>query len=376
MRGRETSLCLFLLLLLPLPRGAFAGKGRDSVLGYSLGLLLYILPGLVSWATHSLQYFHTAVSNPEPGLPAYASVGYLDDNLFVECDSDSGLFKPRAQWIKDNVGADYWESGTKLGIAQQQVFRTSMRILMERYNQTGGFHTLQRRSGCEIRKDGSIGGSRQLAYDGDDFLSFDMNTSTWVAAVKEAEITQRRWNADTADLQYRKQYTEKECIEWLRKYHRYGKEALQGREPAAVEVSGKATPDGLTRRSCRVYGFYPRDIAVTWMKNGETREQETQRGDILPSGDGTYQIQATLEIDPKEGGRYSCLVDHSSLLEPFNVFWEPKSNVIPIVAGVIMVAAVLAAIVGIIIWRKIGSGKKGAGYLPPGSHRLEKSPRK
>uniref|UniRef100_A0A8C3P6F1 Ig-like domain-containing protein n=1 Tax=Chrysemys picta bellii TaxID=8478 RepID=A0A8C3P6F1_CHRPI len=272
-------------------------------------------------ATHSLRYFHTAVSDPEPGLPAYVSVGYLDDNLFVECDSDSGRYKPRAQWIKDNVGADYWERGTKRGIAQVQAFGIGMRILMERYNQTGGFHTLQRRSGCEIREDGSIGGSRQLAYDGDDFISFDMNTYTWVAAVKEAEITQRRWNEDTADLQYRKQYTEKGCIEWLRKYQQYGKEALQGREPAAVEVLGKATPDGLTRLSCRVYGFYPRDIAVTWMKNGEMREQETQRGDILPSGDGTYQIQATLEIDPKEGGRYSCLVDHNSLTKPLNVFW-------------------------------------------------------
>ncbi|XP_077688963.1 major histocompatibility complex class I-related protein 1-like [Eretmochelys imbricata] len=319
-------------------------------------------------ATHSLRYFVTAVSDPEPGLPAYVSVGYLNDNPFVECDSDSGLYQPRAQWIKDNVDADYWERGTNRGITKQQVYKGNIRILMERYNQTGGFHTLQHKSGCEIREDGSIGGFRQFAYDGDDFLSFDMNTYTWVAAVKEAEITQRRWNEDTADLQYRKQYTEKECIEWLTKYRQYGKEALQEREPAAVEVSSKATPDRLTSLSCRVYGFYPRDIAVTWMKNGKMREQETQRGDILPSGDGTYQIQATLEIDPKEGGRYSCLVDHNSLPEPLNVFWEPKSNVIPIVAGVIgaLVAAIVTAVVGIIIWRKIGSGKKGADYSPPG----------
>uniref|UniRef100_A0A674J7X4 MHC class I-like antigen recognition-like domain-containing protein n=1 Tax=Terrapene triunguis TaxID=2587831 RepID=A0A674J7X4_9SAUR len=149
-------------------------------------------------STHSLRYFRTAVSDPEPGLPAYVSVAYLDDNL--------------CQWIKDNVGADYWESGTKRGIAKQEWSRTSMRNIMKRYNQTGGFHTLQRRSGCEIREDGSIGGSRQLAYDGDDFLRFDMNTYTWVVAVKEAEITQCRRNEETADLQYRKQYTEKDVL--------------------------------------------------------------------------------------------------------------------------------------------------------------------
>uniref|UniRef100_A0A674J5W9 MHC class I-like antigen recognition-like domain-containing protein n=1 Tax=Terrapene triunguis TaxID=2587831 RepID=A0A674J5W9_9SAUR len=121
--------------------------------------LLFCLNGslVLQQTTHSLRYFRTAVSDPEPGLPAYVSAQAL------VCVS--------------------------------------------------GFHTLQRRSGCEIREDGSIGGSRQLAYDGDDFLRFDMNTYTWVVAVKEAEITQCRRNEET----------------WLTKSHQYGKEALQGR---------------------------------------------------------------------------------------------------------------------------------------------------
>uniref|UniRef100_A0A674J968 MHC class I-like antigen recognition-like domain-containing protein n=1 Tax=Terrapene triunguis TaxID=2587831 RepID=A0A674J968_9SAUR len=124
--------------------------------------LLFCLNGslVLQQTTHSLRYFRTAVSDPEPGLPAYVSAQAL------VCVS--------------------------------------------------GFHTLQRRSGCEIREDGSIGGSRQLAYDGDDFLRFDMNTYTWVVAVKEAEITQCRRNEETADLQYRKQYTEKDVLSEVR----------------------------------------------------------------------------------------------------------------------------------------------------------------
>ncbi|XP_067406539.1 major histocompatibility complex class I-related gene protein-like [Emydura macquarii macquarii] len=297
--------------------------GARGVWGAGLCWLLLLgaaaSPGPAS--AHSLRYFYTAISDPEPGLPAYVSVGYLDDLLFVECDSHSGLYKPRAQWIKDNVGADYWESGTKRGVAKQQWFEVVTRIVMERYNQSGGTHAFQYKSGCEIRQDGSTAGFRQFAYDGKDFLSFDLDTATWIAAAKEAEITQRRWNADPADLQYRKHYTEKECVEWLTKYQHYGKEALQRREPTAVEVSDQATPDGLTRLSCRVYGFYPRDIAVTWMKNGAMGEHETWREDILPSGDGTYQVRAVTKIDLEEGGRYSCHVAHCSLPEPLNVLW-------------------------------------------------------
>uniref|UniRef100_A0A8C8SIV1 Ig-like domain-containing protein n=1 Tax=Pelusios castaneus TaxID=367368 RepID=A0A8C8SIV1_9SAUR len=323
-------------------------------------------------SAHSLQYFVTAVSDPAPGLPAYVSLGYLDDHVFVEFDSENRLYKTRARWIEDNVGADYWESGTKRGVVKQDVYRVNVRTVMKRYNQTGGKSEGQNQPTGLMEGDiyrvgnGSTAGFLQFAYDGKDFLSFDMDTYTWIATAREAEITQRRWNGDTAILQYQKHYTAKQCIDWLTKYWQFGKEALQRREPTAVLVSDQAAPDGLPRLSCRVYGFYPRDIAVTWMKNGEMRKQETQRGDVLPSGDGTYQVQASMEIDVKEGGRYACHVDHSSLLRPRIVPWEPRTNWIPIVAvlAVLMAAALFA--VGFILRRRLrsGTGPWVGGFLP------------
>uniref|UniRef100_A0A8C3SIJ3 Ig-like domain-containing protein n=1 Tax=Chelydra serpentina TaxID=8475 RepID=A0A8C3SIJ3_CHESE len=261
------------------------------------------------------------------GLPGFLSINHSfrsDGHSSYSCSSMNSSSRPSIVWAPAvhlraypciHVGTPLYSvthSSHNLSLQPSPLYQELRKW---------GFHTLQYKSSCEIQEDGSIGGFLQYAYEGGDFLSFDMNTYTWVAAAKKAEITQRRWNEDAAFLQVVKYYIEKECIEWLMKYQQYGKEALRRREPAAVEVSGKATPDGLTSLFCRVYGFYPRDITVTWMENGEMREQETQRGDILPSGDGTYQIQATLEIDPKEGGRYSCLVDHNSLPEPLNVFW-------------------------------------------------------
>uniref|UniRef100_A0A8C3SEG5 Ig-like domain-containing protein n=1 Tax=Chelydra serpentina TaxID=8475 RepID=A0A8C3SEG5_CHESE len=79
--------------------------------------------------------------------------------------------------------------------------------------------------------------------------------------------------------------------------------------------------DGLTTLSCKVSGFYPWDITVTWLKNGESKQQDTYSEGILPNGDGTYQTWVTMEIDPKIKAHYSCHVEHESLLEPLSVSW-------------------------------------------------------
>lgn len=49
---------------------------------------------------------------------------------------------------------------------------------------------------------------------------------------------------------------------------------------------------------------------MTWMKNGEEIVQEIDYGDILPSGDGTYQTWASVELDPQSSNLYSCHVEH------------------------------------------------------------------
>lgn len=91
-----------------------------------------------------------------------------------------------------------------------------------------------------------------------------------------------------------------------------------------ARVSDRSSHDGLTTLSCKVSGFYPRDITVTWLRNGESRQQETYSEGILPSGDGTYQTWVTMEIDPKIKAHYSCHVEHEGLLEPLSVSWSKE----------------------------------------------------
>ncbi|XP_015683740.1 HLA class I histocompatibility antigen, B-40 alpha chain-like [Protobothrops mucrosquamatus] len=179
-------------------------------------------------SSHSLKYFSTAISDPSQGLPHFVIMGLVDGQVFVHYDSNSRRMEPRVSWM-EKVGKEkpqYWDRNTKLSYSNEEAFRRRLETLRLRYNQSEGFHTLQTMCGCELQADGNKGGFMQHGYNGRTFITFDKETLTWVAPVPQAQITQRKWDADPAQNQYSKAYLEKECIEWLEKYLSYGKETL------------------------------------------------------------------------------------------------------------------------------------------------------
>uniref|UniRef100_A0A2K6NB40 MHC class I-like antigen recognition-like domain-containing protein n=1 Tax=Rhinopithecus roxellana TaxID=61622 RepID=A0A2K6NB40_RHIRO len=104
--------------------------------------LLLLLSGALTltetWAgSHSLRYFHTAVSRPGRGEPHFIAVGYVDDTQFLRFDSDaeSPREEPRAPWMKQE-GPEYWEEQTRNAEAHAQTHRVSLRNLRGYYNQS------------------------------------------------------------------------------------------------------------------------------------------------------------------------------------------------------------------------------------------------
>ncbi|MEE6528586.1 hypothetical protein FKM82_031083, partial [Ascaphus truei] len=177
--------------------------------------------------SHSLRYYHTAVSAPGSGLPLFTSVGYVDDREISRYDSDSRRPRPVAPWMQKIEDPDYWERETQIGKSNEPVYKHDVQTVMQRFNQTGGFHSFQRMVGCELRDDGSARGYEQLGYDGKEFLSLDTERWTYVSTAPEAQITAQRWNsAEVNDAQYRRNYLENICIPWLRKHIENGKEEL------------------------------------------------------------------------------------------------------------------------------------------------------
>ncbi|XP_039373772.1 class I histocompatibility antigen, F10 alpha chain-like isoform X1 [Mauremys reevesii] len=303
------------------------------------------------------------VSEPGPRLPQFIAAGYVDNQPVIAYTTKTKNAEPRTEWMARNLDPAYWDRETRIFQVNKARFRDAVETLRNRYNQSRGFHTWQFMAGCELLDGRSTGGYWQYGYDGRDFISLDKETLTWTAADTGAQVTKGKWEADRSLAEDGKRYLEQNCVEELRKYLEYGKETLQRKETPEVKVLAKEAPEGPTTLSCRAHGFYPRDIAITWVKDGETRDQETQRGGIVPNGDGTYHTWVTTEVDPKETDLYRCRVEHESLRKPRDFFWvkdKPNSSLSSIMVGV---SAVLTLVAGVIIrvsvWRRQSGNSSG-----------------
>ncbi|CAI5768671.1 H-2 class I histocompatibility antigen, Q9 alpha chain-like [Podarcis lilfordi] len=336
-------------------------------------------PPLILWAaahlllldcagstSHSMRYFATAVSEPGQELPQFITVGYVDDQQFVQYDSDTKEYLPRVPWMRkvEKEDPQYWHRNTQIAQGNELRFRVDLQTLRNRYNQSGGIHIIQKMYGCELRSDGRKGGGYfQYSYDGRDFIAFDKETQTWTAAQTEAEASKRKLDPDLAQNQYQKAYLEEECIEWLQKYLDYGKETLLRTEAPVVKVTRKADYDGLETLVCQVHGFYPKEIEANWVKDGEVWQEGTLRGLVAPNSDGTYYLLLSVQIDPEERERFRCRVEHDSLEKPLDVAWEKEPVNLGLIVGAILgVMAAILLVSGIIFFFIRRQRSKKAAY--------------
>ncbi|CAL8287260.1 unnamed protein product [Gadus morhua 'NCC'] len=150
----------------------------------ALGLLLLL--GLLSGGSaviHSLRYFDTGSSGLS-SFPEFVSVGMVDEVQFVHYDSVRERAVPKQAWMEQVTrdDTDYWERAANRGLGKQQVFKGIIETVKKRFNQTGGATLFRVMSGCEWDdEDDTTDGHEQYAYDGEDFIAFDLKTLTWVA---------------------------------------------------------------------------------------------------------------------------------------------------------------------------------------------------
>ncbi|KAL0969455.1 hypothetical protein UPYG_G00227590 [Umbra pygmaea] len=69
-------------------------------------------------------------------------------------------------------------------------------------------------------------------------------------------------------------------------------------------------------------------INLTLLRDGEPiADQELTGGEVLPNGDGTYQVRKTLEVSTeelREKHNYTCTASHRSLDNKLDVSWVPE----------------------------------------------------
>ncbi|KAL7839156.1 hypothetical protein SRHO_G00258140 [Serrasalmus rhombeus] len=273
-------------------------------------IFLALTVHLAAAASHSLQYFYTAVT-PGINFPEFTTVGQVDGGQFVYYDSDIRKMIPKTEWIEKNEGEDYWTRETQIQQGTQEVFKVDVGTLKQRFNQSDGVHTWQWMYGCELHDDGTNRGYDQFGYDGEDFVSLDLKTLTWTAANAKAVITKHKWER-TAEAARHKAYLENTCIDWIKKYVEYGRSTLERKVSPEVSLFQK---DSSSPVVCHATGFFPKAVMISWQKNGEDLHEDMALRETLPNQDGTFQKRSVLTVSPEELNRhdYTCIIQHSSL---------------------------------------------------------------
>ncbi|XP_051008489.1 H-2 class I histocompatibility antigen, Q10 alpha chain-like [Acomys russatus] len=326
-----------------------------------------LAPTLTHAGSHSMRYFHTAVSRPGLGEPRYMEVGYVDDTEFVRYDSDAETprMEPRAQWMQ-RMGQEYWERETGKAKNTEQTFRVNLRTALGYYNQSeGGSHTFQSMYGCHVGSDGRLlRGYLQFAYDGRDYIALNEDLTSWTAADAAAQITRRKWEqAGQAEIQ--KAYLEGTCVEWLGRYLEAGKETLLRTDAPKAHVTHHPGSKGDITLRCWALGFYPADITLTWQLNGEELTQDMELVETRPGGDGTFQKWAAVVVPSGKEQDYTCHVVHEGLPEPLSLRWEPPESMVPIMAIIAVLVAlgavtIIVAVVAV-VRRRRNRGRRGQG---------------
>ncbi|XP_008158321.3 HLA class II histocompatibility antigen, DM beta chain [Eptesicus fuscus] len=135
----------------------------------------------------------------------------------------------------------------------------------------------------------------------------------------------------------------------------------QRTRPPSVQVA-KATPFN-TREpvmlACYVWGFYPADVTVTWMKNGQLVPPHGSAHKIVqPNGDWTYQTLSHLATTPSFGDTYTCVVEHFGAPEPIRQDWtpglSPEQTVKVSVSAVVLGLGLIIFSLGLLSWRRAG----------------------
>uniref|UniRef100_A0A8C2F5L3 Ig-like domain-containing protein n=1 Tax=Cyprinus carpio TaxID=7962 RepID=A0A8C2F5L3_CYPCA len=260
---------------------------------------------------HTLKYFYTSVS----GDKDFTAIGLIDDVQFMYVDINTRKASPKTEWMRQNEKSDHWKRQTGLLIEQHQWILnniwTENRSNLTRYF-ASDMHTYQITYGCEWNDEtGETKAFRQYGYDGEDFLFLDLKREKWISPVKYGFNTQERCNNETFRLHHWKYYLEIDCIEALKKFLQLGESNLK---KTGIWLLSVITTLIQSLFLCHVTGFYPSNVTITWMKNGQKDYEDVKVGTLLPNEDGTFQKTVALkaEADDWKKNEYICVVKHQS----------------------------------------------------------------
>ncbi|XP_036421858.1 class I histocompatibility antigen, F10 alpha chain-like [Colossoma macropomum] len=292
---------------------------------YSLFFFLHLLQQASS-DVHSISgYF---LGSQGLNLPDYMERITVDDVGMYYYDSTMNAEVPCPEWLNTTEGQEHWKDINLISLDNRHRFASSLQSAILQFNLTGSSSNVNVYQGvgrCSLYPDGTLKAVLTHAFNGEDFLSFDIDTKTFIASVPQAVIYKRQREENPVFLEHLTFFYKKTCFERLKILLQHAP-AVNMKKVPEVRLF-KRTKAGSKVLTCHVTGFYPRDVQVEWVGAG-LQSVEEEMVDVLPNGDGTYQTRRSVirpEENPEEH-KYSCVVHHSSVAGNVTKTWEEHSG--------------------------------------------------
>ncbi|XP_028254643.1 H-2 class II histocompatibility antigen, E-S beta chain-like [Parambassis ranga] len=197
-------------------------------------------------------------------------------------------------------------------------------------------------------------------YNKIEFTRFDSNVGKFVGfteyGVRNAEYFNNNTGLLAALRAQRERYCQPNIGIWYQ--NALGKSV----EPSVVLYSTTPPPGSHpSMLVCSVYDFYPKQIRVSWIRDGKEVTSGVTSTDELADGDWYYQTHSHLEYTPRSGEKISCVVEHASLKKPLITEWDPsmpesERNKIAIGASGLILGLVLS-LAGFIYYKRKARGR-------------------
>ncbi|XP_073673121.1 major histocompatibility complex class I-related gene protein-like [Garra rufa] len=311
--------------------------------------------------SHSLMAFATYIIGQTP-FPEFSAVVMLDDLQVMYYDSTTRQAVHRSY----NDSTHYDEEKSDAGVIFRDMYndmKTRAFYLKEHLNHTDGVHVPQRLAGCELLNDDKPGPLQTWdAFDQQHKEEFIFNEEKNNFQIELPWIMWDHLQFLHIKFLYKNVY-HPVCIKVLQSYLQMKKNNVMRKVKPRVRLLRKMLPDSQGLQiSCLATGFYPRHINLTLFRDGQlVDDDQITGGEILPNGDGTYQMRKSLVIreeELREGHKHNCTMKHLSLDNKLDITFDvaesdPGSFSLSVVFSVLVFICVAVLIItALITWRK------------------------
>ncbi|KAM4539271.1 major histocompatibility complex class I-related gene protein-like [Odontesthes bonariensis] len=303
-----------------------------------------------------------------PNVPEYAVTGTVEGVLVFYIDIMDKTAKVTHDWIRELIKehTEQWEALQEECLDYRHVLKHDTDSFNQDSGQTEGAPVIQKIHGCEWDNEtNEVNGYVRYGNNGEDFILFDLDTTTWITLDAQAVAIKKEWDADEARNVDWKHYLTTECVMWLKIFLTYGKSYLTRKDLPSVSLLQRTPSSPVT---CHATGFYPESAMIFWRRDGEEIHEGVDLGNILPNHDGSFQMSVDLEvpsISPEDWRRYDCVFQLSGVQndivtelkkEAIKTNFRKKDTLsvvsIAVIATMAVVIVIIAAALGSIAIKK------------------------